>query len=125
MHVDRVASERADANVEQQQTRRAIRQWFSREANEHISSSHPTSCFVEYECECSQQSCDEFLSLSVDEYEEVRSVPTYFIVARGHAANEGERVVRESARYEVIEKTGGAGRLASRLDPRLRHTGTS
>ena len=120
MHVYRVASENADATLEQEQRRHGIRQSLTREANEHAFASHPTSSFIECECECPQESCDELVSLSVDEYEEVRSVSTYFVVARGHAGNQGERVVRESSRYQVIENTGVAGEVASRLDPRAR-----
>jgi hypothetical protein len=60
------------------------------------------------------------VSLTADEYEEVRRVSTHFVVAKGHLANDHERLVRESSRYQVVEKSGVAGQVASRLDPRRR-----
>jgi hypothetical protein len=59
------------------------------------------------------------VSLSIDEYEEVRSVPTHFVVARGHVDRQVEFVVRETSRYQVVEKFGIAAAVAKRLDPEV------
>jgi hypothetical protein len=64
-------------------------------------------------CECSYLECTTRLELRLDEYEEVRSVRTHFVVAAGHADAENERVVRRTDRYLVVEKEGLAGALVA------------
>jgi hypothetical protein len=59
------------------------------------------------------------ISLTVGEYEAIRSVPTHFVVARGHVDSRVEFVVRETAWYQVVEKFGIAGEVATRLDPQM------
>jgi hypothetical protein len=53
-------------------------------------------------CECSDSGCTETIALPIAVYEDVRSHP---------------RHVRTDD-YVVVEKTGGAGRVAERTDPR-------
>lgn len=70
-------------------------------------------------CECADRECNEMLSLSVGEYELVRSVPTHFAIAPGHELAEVERVVtRADGRYTVVEKIEKAAEIARLLDPR-------
>jgi hypothetical protein len=123
MHVAGVSSVE---KLEQRQTRIGINQSLSRVANEHAAESRESSSFLGCECECAQRTCDELLSLSVDEYEAVRRVPTHFIVAKGHVVSPAETVVRETSHYQVVEKVGVAAEVASRLDPRRlrRHQGS-
>jgi hypothetical protein len=64
-------------------------------------------------CECSDLECTTRLELRLDEYAEVRSVRTHFVVAAGHADGENERVVRRTDRYLVVEKEGLAGALVA------------
>jgi hypothetical protein len=45
-------------------------------------------------------------SISRADYEDVRRFPIRFLVRPGHVAHDGERVIRQSGRYVVIEKTG-------------------
>jgi hypothetical protein len=108
----------ADDEVQDRQRRAAINQARFRETNEAIQRQHETAAFGEYVCECSQKTCTVTVSLSVDEYEEVRKVPTHFVVAPGHATPSVEEIVWETRRYQVVEKVGVAGRIAARLDPR-------
>jgi hypothetical protein len=43
---------------------------------------------------------------------------TWFIVMRGHERLDVERIMLESDRYLLVEKTGGGGDEARELDPR-------
>ena len=77
----------------------------------------------EFLCECANRKCMEHITMSVDEYERVRRVPTHFLVLPGeeHIFGAIERVVEEHDGYVVVEKFGDAGRMATKLDPRSRH----
>jgi hypothetical protein len=101
------------------QTRVGVRQSLARDGNEQAKAMRPSSYFAEYGCECASGACEQMVSLSIDEYEEVRSVPTHFVVAHGHVDRRVELVVRETARYQVVEKLGVAAKVASRLDPQF------
>ena len=61
-------------------------------------------------CECSDPSCREVLSLTVDEIEFIRKVPGRLVVSPGHADPEAERVVMaEPDSFEVVEPFGTGG----------------
>ena len=109
--------------------RAARNQSLFREINENIEIMSRTSnlTFHEFSCECAVGECLEGASLTVEEYEHIRSVPTHFLVKPGHVLPELERVVETdggSGRYEVVEKFGEAGMLAVQLDPRLPRKGS-
>jgi hypothetical protein len=70
-------------------------------------------------CECGDDDCTAPVSVTLAEYEEVRSDPSHFLVAKGHDVIDVERVVKETDRYQVVEKfSGEAGRIAVETDPR-------
>jgi hypothetical protein len=71
-------------------------------------------------CECPQLDCTELVSLTVDEYELVRSEGERFVVAPSeeHIVGGVEHVVLKRERYWVVEKVGAAGGVAEELDPR-------
>lgn len=69
-------------------------------------------------CECSEASCVERIELQLEEYEAVRAHPRRFLLKAGHESSELERVVDRRDGYIVVEKTGDAGELAKRNDPR-------
>jgi hypothetical protein len=73
---------------------------------------------VEFVCECSDASCVERISLTHDEYEKLRGVPTHFAIRRGHELSEVERIVEEHPLHVVVEKLGAAAAEAIRSDPR-------
>ena len=75
------------------------------------------SAFTEYVCECALKTCNGRLSLSTEEYEEVRRSSTQFVVIAGHTRLT-DRLVRETDRYSVIEKSGEEAKLATRLSRR-------
>ena len=69
-------------------------------------------------CECSAAACLERISLSLRQYEHVRSEGVRFFVAPGHENVEVEMVVGETATYSIVEKDGAAGIIAEFADPR-------
>jgi hypothetical protein len=88
-----------------------------REENERVEEPRLASDHTEYTCECTRD-CDALLSLTADEYEAVREVPTHFLVAPGHLVVGVEVIVRETSRFQVVEKFGAAAPVATALDPR-------
>jgi hypothetical protein len=73
---------------------------------------------VSFRCECAQLGCNMLLSLTLEEYERVRSHPRRFLVLRGHELPGIERVVEVNGEYAVVEKTGDGGDEAKARDPR-------
>ena len=70
-------------------------------------------------CECGDDDCTAPVSLTIREYEEVRSDPRHFAIANGHEIVDVERVIQKNERYSVVEKFAGeAGRIAVETDPR-------
>jgi hypothetical protein len=70
-------------------------------------------------CECGRAGCAEKMSMTLAEYERVRSVPTHFAVVPGHELPGVERVVERHGTHLVVEKRDGdADRVARETDPR-------
>jgi hypothetical protein len=69
-------------------------------------------------CECGDRSCEEFVSLSLAEYEAVRRDSRRFAVVPGHVFPEAERVVADNERFMVVEKTGDAVEVTDAADHR-------
>ena len=88
-----------------------------RNLNEAFEEVTRESVFV---CECANRECIEQLGLTLAQYEQIRRIPTYFLVApaAGHVFPEVERVVVEEPTHFVVEKFGKAGVAATELDPR-------
>jgi len=80
--------------------------------NGHEASMH------DFFCECADVECTIRVKLTHSEYETARSEGRRFIVACGHQRNDIERVVLENDRFLLVEKTGGGGDEAAKLDPR-------
>jgi hypothetical protein len=72
----------------------------------------------EFICECSTTGCFERLSLTLEEYEQIRADGTHFLLAPGHEDIEIEQVVAAHSDYVVVEKDGVAGLVAEDEDPR-------
>jgi hypothetical protein len=92
-----------------------------REVNERIEKDSDTLAVPELSvlCEC-HTACAELVLLTEDEYQEIRRIPTHFVVKPEHVAPDIERVVETHERYAVVETFGEGGKLAVRLDPRRR-----
>jgi len=71
-------------------------------------------------CECAESGCVERIALTTEEYEQVRADATTFAVApsQGHVFEQIEEVVRRTDRYWVVQKSGPAGELVKRVNPR-------
>src|SRR5215210_7556478 len=106
--------------------RKALNEQRFREANEDLErrarkidaeSPLPTP-LVPFLCECPDRLCREVVLLTLDEYEEVRSVPERGLATAGHEDLSVERVVGQNHRYVTTEKFGRAGATHKRTDPR-------
>ncbi len=74
---------------------------------------------TEFVCECADSDCQDRLEVPLDEYEEVRSEATHFIVSDGHQEPGYERLVERRSRYAIVEKfTRGLAAAVRRTDPR-------
>jgi hypothetical protein len=67
---------------------------------------------LEVLCECGQQGCSAVITLTVADYDGVRSQDDRFVVARGHESTDIERVVEEREGYLVVDKFGEAEEIA-------------
>ena len=71
-------------------------------------------------CECGRPDCTERITMSVDDYERVRSDGALFAVIPGHDDDDGaEDVVERAGGYEIVRKRAGhPAELARQTDPR-------
>ncbi len=71
-------------------------------------------------CECGDPGCATKISLSLLEYETVRSHPNHFVIAANHENPDAESVVMETMRFSIVATlVGEASKVALRTDPRL------
>jgi hypothetical protein len=93
-----------------------------RDQNEWIDGASRSFGFREvtaFVCECGDGECRKPIEMTKPEYESVRSDSTHFAIALNHENPEIETVVRERARYAVVQKVDSfAVRLARQRDPR-------
>lgn len=70
---------------------------------------------VPFICECSDPGCRETVMLCIDEYENIRAHPTWFLLVAGHEDEDAslERIVDAENGYAVVEKIGVAGEEAA------------
>ena len=72
-------------------------------------------------CECGIVDCTDRISMSIAEYEELRSEPHQFAVVPGPEIPDVETVVASKRGYDVVAKRqGGPAALAEETDPRSR-----
>jgi hypothetical protein len=103
------------------QRRAARNESLFRETNEAIERGHwpnEPDKLVRFRCECARLECSEAVSLTLAEYEQVRSGPRRFFVVPGHELREFETVLSSDGRYVVVEKQAAAGTAAAAEDPR-------
>lgn len=99
------------------ETRVGREQSLFREINERIRAMIADE-YTRFLCECADLTCVDTIELPLSEYEEVRRVPTHFIVRTEHVIDEVERVVASGPGYAVVEKFGAAGLVAVAEAPR-------
>lgn len=70
-------------------------------------------------CECADETCVERVSLSPEQYDDIRAIPARFVVIRGHEATPlVEKVVFRGPDFSVVRKVGIAAEVARELaDP--------
>ena len=121
----------ATQDIDARRVRAAKNQSLLREVNErieHLAAGQPASMFeemrlgkeIDLACECMDEACTERVTMTVAEYEAVRSESNSFFVKPGHNAPDVEDIVREEAHYLVVSKTGVGAAVAEKLDPRKR-----
>jgi hypothetical protein len=109
--------------MDERERRMAQNEVLFREVNERVRDVATTlgdDGRFEYFCECANKDCTFHVTLTLPEYEAIRSDPQQFFVLPGHMTPEVEEVVLETASYTVVRKTGDAGRYVEELDPRAR-----
>jgi hypothetical protein len=86
---------------------------------EEVNSKLDSDGLSDFLCECGDDDCTTPISMTLHEYEAVRSVPTQFAIAPGHEVIDVEKVLSTGDRYSVVQKFAGeAGRIAVETDPR-------
>ena len=109
-----------------QAARAARNQSLYREVNERVEEINKAFDSIlplgDWICECAKENCSERLLLTHEEYESLRADGTRFAVLPhdDHVFPEVESVVERHERYWVVEKSGIAGELAAKVDPRAR-----
>ena len=74
---------------------------------------------AEFICECADPQCVHRVTADLEEYEEVRSEATHFLLAPGHHEPEVEHVVEQTGELEVVEKVAPVmAKIVRRLNPR-------
>jgi|SRR5436309_4599788 hypothetical protein len=94
-----------------------------RDVNERIAeTSERFDCDeAEFMCECGDPACAERLEVPLEEYEDVRSDATTFLLNPEHIEPDVEKIVRERAGYSIVRKVDEAvARVVRRLNPRPR-----
>jgi hypothetical protein len=92
-----------------------------REVNEAIATTaaHLDAEQTDFVCECSDPECARRLTADLDDYEEIRSEATRFLLAPGHVEPEIEHTVERKGEYEIVEKSGPVVTpIVQQLDPR-------
>jgi hypothetical protein len=59
---------------------------------------------LDFRCECGRPECDQPVSMTAAEYEDVRSDNDRFAVVPGHEDEAIERVMEQTERYVVVDK---------------------
>ena len=92
-----------------------------REVNEAIAETAARfeSDEADFICECADPQCAHRVSADLEQYEQVRSEATHFLLAPGHHEPKVEQVVDRNEDFDVVEKVEPTmARIARRLNPR-------
>ena len=107
-------------DLEQRRQRAARNQSLFREVNERIEDLSSSATFATFVCECMSETCDESMSLTVEEYEHIRSTGNRFLVRPGHYEPDIEEIVEGNDRFLVVAKLGSGASVSEHLNPRTR-----
>jgi hypothetical protein len=110
--------------MDEREKRLAQNEALFREVNERveaIAAAHGDDDHVyEFYCECSNADCTLQVPATIGTYEAVRAYPNRFLVYPAHSLPDIENVIERADSWWVVEKTGDAASLVTRLDPRGR-----
>ena len=74
---------------------------------------------ADFVCECGDVTCGDQITMSLTEYERLRSNPTWFAVKPGHEMKDVEDVVEKRSGYDIVSKHEGVpADIARAEDPR-------
>ena len=59
---------------------------------------------IAFQCECSNEQCQERVPLTLEQYEEIHKHKAYFVLAKGHEEPKVEKVKLKSGSFSVVEK---------------------
>ena len=82
----------------------------SRDMNDEVEEAHqsdPPNARTQIVCECALEGCGRVISISMDEYRQVRNDPRQFAVVPEHFIGDIERIVFENDRFAVVAKREG------------------
>ena len=117
-----LAVNRRETRMAESEVRIARTEALFRDVNERIAESADrfNARDAEFVCECADPACAERVPATLDQYEEVRSDATHFLLSPGHELSEVERVVkRPNKRLVIVEKFNSiVARTVRRLNPR-------
>ena len=113
-----------DGDDRERDVRLARNQALYREVNERVEAINEAFDMLlplgQWICECADTECTERLSLTHEEYEQLRAKGSHFAVApdESHVFPEIEDVVERHERYWVVAKQGAAARAVESVNPR-------
>jgi hypothetical protein len=117
-----LAVNRRETTMAEREVRIAHTEALFRDVNERIAESADrfNAQDAEFVCECADPECAERVPVTLDQYEEIRSDGTHFLLTPGHELPEVERVVEQPhKRVVVVEKFNSVvARTVRRLNPR-------
>jgi hypothetical protein len=71
---------------------------------------------LRFKCECSDENCAARIPMLLNEYQEIHTNRDTFIVAPNHQVDPIEKVVRESATYNVVKKNNSTPEPSDELN---------
>jgi hypothetical protein len=111
--------DKSDGYLDPREERIARNESLFREVNERVKEiSDASEGRIDFLCECGDDQCTASISLTLVEYERLRSDPLLFGVKPGHAIPDVEDVVDENERFQTARKHEDEARIARATDPR-------
>ena len=109
--------------IDERERRLGLNEALFREVNERVRGLNEAFGEVtnrmELVCECADPGCAERITMTVQQYEELRAEPEQFVIAPAHVAPDIEHVVATGEGWEIVRKRpGGPAEIARASDPR-------
>jgi len=109
--------------VSEREERIGLNEAVFREVNERINDLAGDfgleSHLLDLVCECGDPNCVERITMSREEYEQLRADPTHFALYPGHEKSDIDEVIDRRGAYDLVRKREGApAEVAKQTDPR-------